>query len=75
MACHSFGIQEWVARNQAETDMVPGRPEVRDGYVYSNDGPGLGIDFDEALAAKFPCDDANPEWTVSRPPDGTLWRP
>ena len=29
----------------------------------------------QALAAKHPCTDENPSWTVSRLPDGTLWRP
>jgi len=75
VACHAFGIQEWAMRNQAEQDMFPGMPALRGGYAYPNDSPGLGIEFDEDMAARFPCDDANPEWTVSRLPDGTLWRP
>jgi mannonate dehydratase len=36
---------------------------------------GLGTEFNEAMAAKFPSADGDPEWTVSRLPDGTLWRP
>jgi mannonate dehydratase len=75
VALHNFGVQEWAFRSQAEKEMFPGLPEVKGGYAYPNDSPGLGIDFDEALAAKFPCDDKNPTWTVSRLPDGTLWRP
>ncbi len=35
--------------------MFPGLPEVRNGYMYPNDKPGLGIDIDEKLAAKYPC--------------------
>ncbi len=30
---------------------------VRNGYMYPNDKPGLGIDIDEKLAAKYPCED------------------
>jgi len=75
VAMHNFGVQEWAFRSQAEKEMFPGLPEVKGGYAYPNESPGLGIDFDEALAAKFPCDDKNPTWTVSRLPDGTLWRP
>lgn len=75
VACHNFGIQEWAFRNEIEAEMFPGLPEPRDGYVYPGDGPGLGIGFDEALAARFPCDTANPAWTVSRLPDGSIWRP
>jgi mannonate dehydratase len=52
---------------------------VRQGYVYPNDRPGLGIDIDEALAAKFPCDNTQsvrpPAWTTARTPDGGSWRP
>jgi len=75
MACINFGIQEWAKRAEIEYDMFPGLPRVKQGYVYPNESPGLGIEFDERLAAKFPCTDENPEWTVSRLPDGTLWRP
>ena len=75
VATPNFGIQEWSFRNDVEAQMFPGLPEVRNGYAYPNDRPGLGIDFDTALAAKFPCDDANPTWTVTRLPDGGLWRP
>jgi mannonate dehydratase len=75
VAAPNFGVQEWVARTQAELDLFPGTPEVRGGYAYPNDRPGWGIEFDETLAARFPPDEANPDWTVSRLPDGTLWRP
>jgi mannonate dehydratase len=75
VACHNFGIQEWAFRNEAEQEIFPGQPQVRGCYAYPNDRPGLGVEFDEAAAAKFPCDDNNPAWTVSRLPDGTIWRP
>ncbi|MDQ1256584.1 MAG: mannonate dehydratase [Candidatus Hydrogenedentes bacterium] len=75
MACINFGVQEWAQRPPIEYEMFPGLPEVKNGYVYPNDQPGLGIEFDETLAAQFPCTDDNPTWTVSRLPDGTLWRP
>lgn len=76
VSCHNFGIQEWMTRLPAEYEMFPGLPQVRDGFVYPNDQPGWGLEFNEDLAAKYPCrDDDNPAWTVSRLPDGTLWRP
>jgi mannonate dehydratase len=34
--------------------VFPGAPEIKGGYMYANDKPGLGIDIDEKLAAKFP---------------------
>ena len=75
VACRNFGVQEWSFRNQAERDMFPGTPEIRDGCAWPNGRPGLGIEFDEALAARFPPDEANPTWTEARLPDGTPWRP
>jgi len=67
----NFGVQEWFGFSEAEREVFPGCPEVRDGYVYPNDGPGLGVDIDEALAAKYPCPDGVLEWTQTRTPDGT----
>jgi mannonate dehydratase len=75
VACHNFGIQEWGFRNEVEYEMFPGLPEIQEGYVYPNNKPGLGIDFKEELAKKYSCDENVTEWTVSRLPDGTLWRP
>jgi mannonate dehydratase len=75
VALHNFGIQEWCSRCDCELEMFVGTPEARGGYVYPNDKPGWGIEFNEKLAAKYPCDDANPQWTVARLPDGTIWRP
>ena len=75
VACRNFGIQEWAFRSELEYQMFPGTPEVRDGAAWPNDRPGWGVDFDEELAAKHPCDDVNPTWTASRLPDGTIHRP
>ena len=76
VACWNFGIQEWSGFNtQAILDVFPGSPELRGGYVYPNDKPGLGIDINEKLAAQFPCNEALPTWTNARRPDGTLNRP
>lgn len=75
LAIWNFGIQEWAGFSQACMDVFPGCPELRKGYVYANDKPGLGIDIDEELAKKFPCDESLPRWTNSRRPDGTLARP
>jgi len=75
LAMHNFGIQEWALRSDAERAIFPGTPEPKDGMVYANDRPGLGVEFDERLAADFPCDDSNPEWTTARLPDGTIWWP
>ena len=52
--CHNFGIQEYSIPPQRTVEMFPGFPEVRDGMMWPNGKPGLGIDIDEDMAAKFP---------------------
>jgi mannonate dehydratase len=71
----NFGIQEWCRFPEVIYEIFPGTPEVREGYMYPNDQPGLGIDIDEALAAKFPCEDEIIHWTQTRLPDGSPVRP
>ncbi len=71
----NFGIQEWCRFNDLVYEMFPGLPVVRDGYMYPNDKPGLGIDINEALAAKYPCEDWVEGWTQTRLPDGSPARP
>ena len=75
VSCHNYGIQEWGKRTDDEQEMFPGLPLLEGAYVYPTDKPGWGLEFDEKVAAEFPCDDDNPTWTVARLPDGTLWRP
>ncbi len=74
-ALHNCGILEWVFRPAAEAELFPGLPEARSGYVYASDRPGLGIEFRDDLAAKFPPRDEPVTDTVTRLADGTLWWP
>jgi mannonate dehydratase len=78
LACHNFGIQEAREFTQAEQDVFPGCPELKDGYYHANERPGLGIDLDEKLAAKFPIKD-DPSfdmfWGNVRRRDGTVIKP
>jgi len=71
----NFGIQEWCRFNELVYEIFPGLPEIREGYMYPNDKPGLGIDIDEELAAKYPCQDQVEFWTQTRLMDGTPVRP
>jgi mannonate dehydratase len=75
VSSHNFGVQEWSVMSEQLEAVFPGCPQIKNGYVYPNDGPGLGIDIDEKLAAKFPCVHKLPEWTLARIPDGTPVRP
>jgi mannonate dehydratase len=49
-----FGIQEENHFPPSAHEMLPGTPEIRKGYMYGNHKPGLGIDINEELAAKYP---------------------
>lgn len=72
----NFGIQEFAGFNEAEEEVFPGCPEVRNGYAYLNKKPGIGIDFDEEKAKKYPAvDTMDFSWLYSRIEDGTAVRP
>jgi mannonate dehydratase len=78
LATPNFGIQEAREFNQAERDVFPGCPELKDGYYHVSDRPGLGIDLDEKLAAKFPINDDpsfDMRWGNLRRRDGTITKP
>ena len=75
LACPNFGIQEVIHFGEALYEVFPGTPVLRGGYVWANEGPGWGVDLDEAAAAKYPPVIKTIEWTQSRWPDGTLWTP
>lgn len=78
LAIPNFGIQEARAFNQAEKDVFPGCPVLKDGYYWANDKPGLGIDLDEKLAERFPIADDPPfdyRWGNYRQRDGSLVKP
>ena len=75
LASLNMGIQEWAGMNDVLKTVFPGSPELRNGYVYANDRPGLGIDFDEHAVEQYPCNDEITAWTQTRLPDGTIHRP
>jgi mannonate dehydratase len=75
LACPNFGIQEFARITDDHRAVFPGCPEARDGYLYPNDSPGLGVDIDEQAAARFPPKDDVVRWTQARLPDGSLHWP
>ncbi len=54
VAIPNFGVQEWVTFPELVHEVLPGACRFRDGYAYPSESPGLGIDFDEALARRHP---------------------
>jgi mannonate dehydratase len=75
LASYNFGIQEQNLFSAAVREVFPGAPEIRGGYMYANDKPGLGIDIDERTAAKFPYKGSGGSRGNDRRLDGTIVRP
>jgi len=75
LAVHNFGIQESTQFNQATQDVFPGSPTIKNGYLYVNEAPGLGVDLVEELAKKFPLPADPGYWLPVRRRDGTAVRP
>lgn len=88
LAARNFGVQEWSGieppnfviqelkgSHGALLEVFPGCLEFKQGYVYANDKPGLGVDIDEREAAKYPCEVTVTTWTQTRRRDGALQTP
>jgi mannonate dehydratase len=70
LAVHNFGIQEYM-RHTDETDRVfPHAYTFAAGALHPGEAAGLGVDIDEALAAKYPYDPAY--LPTARKLDGTV---
>jgi mannonate dehydratase len=70
----NFGVQESIFFPDKVKEVFPGTPELKKGYMYVNEAPGLGVDIDEKLAAKYPINNHAGGWTI-RKRDGTIIRP
>jgi mannonate dehydratase len=70
LSIHNFGIQEYM-RHTKETDQIfPHSYTFENGLMHPGEAPGLGVDIDEALAAKWPYERAY--LPVNRKLDGTM---
>ncbi len=78
LAIWNFGIQEENHFRPEELEAFPGHPVLERGYLYPNDRPGLGLDVDEAKAARLldPERARTPHYIgEDRRADGTVVRP
>lgn len=78
LATPNFGVQEAREFTQAEQDVFPGCPTLRNGYFHVSDRPGFGIDINEQAAARFPYAASPPfdyRWGNLRRRDGTIVKP
>jgi mannonate dehydratase len=77
IAIPNFGIQEENHFPDLVHEMMPGTLQIKGGYLYGSDAPGLGIDLNEAIAAKYPIKAQAPteDWRTTRGVDGSLVKP
>jgi mannonate dehydratase len=78
LASYNFGIHEGYVFPKETREVFPGCPEVKNGYLYATEAPGLGLEVDEKLAARFPYpagDTFDHTWGTTRRRDGTVIRP
>ncbi len=75
LATWNFAVQEGGgAFSDYLREMFPGCLSKQGVYIHVNDLPGLGIDINEKMAAKYPATNAAGNWTT-RKKDGTVIRP
>jgi mannonate dehydratase len=67
----NFGVQEYMRHTDATDEVFPHQYYFKDGDLMVNETPGLGVDIDEDLAAKYPYQRAY--LPVNRLQDGTLF--
>ncbi|MEN8768810.1 MAG: D-mannonate dehydratase ManD [Candidatus Arcticimaribacter sp.] len=68
----NFGIQEFIGFGTSELNKIfKYDVQIKDGLLYMEDKPGLGVDFDEKVAKEHPY--KRSYLPVNRLEDGTLW--
>jgi len=67
----NFGIQEYMQHTKETDEVFPHDYYSEKGFLHPGDKPGLGVDYDEKLAEKYPYERAY--LPVNRKLDGTMW--
>ncbi|GAA2806200.1 D-mannonate dehydratase ManD [Saccharopolyspora taberi] len=70
LALHNFGIQEYMVHSKQTREVFGPTYEFAHGGLRPSEEPGLGIHFDDDLAAKYPYEQAY--LPVNRLQDGTV---
>ncbi len=70
LSVHNFGIQEYMQHTDETNKVFPHSYSFENGFMHPGDAPGLGVNIDEALAAKYPYQRAY--LPVNRKLDGTM---
>jgi mannonate dehydratase len=77
IATPAFGIQEAARFRDATLEVFPGAPVPDRGTLYPAEVPGLGVDFDEVAARRYPVPPPleHDRWALLRGVDGAAQRP
>lgn len=70
LSVHNFGIQEHMPHNEDTDRVFPHHYRFEGGFMHPGEAPGLGVDIDEELAARFPYQRAY--LPINRKEDGTV---
>ncbi|MEQ7124832.1 D-mannonate dehydratase ManD [Actinopolymorpha sp. B11F2] len=70
VAIPNFGLQEYMPHAEVTDEVFPRSYRFADGYLHPGEEPGLGVDIDEKLAARYPYQPAY--LPVNRLTDGTV---
>ena len=70
LSVHNFGIQEHMGHAPETEAVFPHAYSFADGYMHAGEKPGLGVEIDEPLAAKYPYQKAY--LPINRKLDGSL---
>jgi mannonate dehydratase len=73
----AFGVQEAATFRDATLAVFPGAPVPVRGRLYPSEAAGLGVDFDEVAARRYPVTAPlqHDRWALLRGPDGAAHRP
>jgi mannonate dehydratase len=70
ISINNLGIQEHMPHTSLTDEVFPHNYTFQSGYMHPGEAPGLGVDFNEALALKYPYQRAY--LPINRRLDGTL---
>lgn len=70
-AINNFGIQEYMPHQEIVNEVFKVNYSFKNGFMYIDDSPGIGVDLDEEKAKKFPYSMAC--LPVNRKTDGTMF--
>jgi mannonate dehydratase len=70
LAIHNFGIQEYMEHQPVVGEVFRTGYTFRDGHLHPGDEPGLGVDYDDDAAGRFPY--ATAYLPTARLADGTV---